>query len=225
MSGALIEVDPNQKNRADAQEAPGAAEKCCRLMRLEIADGRAGKETDAGHRRHRRRQLGRRREIGDDRMNGKVGEIAPQLRRILLQKIAGNVDRDIGLDRRRGAEQDARFAARAAAELDQRAARREERSHGRRILVQQRKLAARRIIFRQAGDLLEQRRPGQIIEIFGRQPFWFRGKAADDIGGEPFGRLGRRRRSQRGLQTPRHRTAQRSNSARRSPLNCQRAEG
>src|SRR4029077_5608048 len=55
------------------------------------------------------------REIGNDRMNGKVGEIAPQLRRILLQEISGNVDRDIGLDRRRGAEQNARLPARPPA--------------------------------------------------------------------------------------------------------------
>ena len=88
-------------------------------------------------------------EIGDHRMHRKMREIAPQLRGVLLQKVAGNIDRHIGLDRGRGAEQDARLLARARAELDQRAARRKQRGDRRRMLAQQRELAARRIIFRQ----------------------------------------------------------------------------
>ena len=75
-----------------------------RLVRLEIADGRAGKEPDPpAMRRKRSRQLGDRGEIGRDRVDGEPREIAAQLGRFLLQILARNVDRHIGFDRRRGA--------------------------------------------------------------------------------------------------------------------------
>ena len=84
-----------------------------RLMRLEIADGRSGKKSDPRPQcggLWNREGLG---EIGDQRIYSEMPEIAPQQRRVLLQEVAGNVDRNIGFHRRRGAEQDARLLARA----------------------------------------------------------------------------------------------------------------
>ena len=107
----------------------------------------------------------------------RCGKSRAQLRRVLLQEVAGNVDRHIGLDGRRRAEQDARLAARAAAELDQRAVRREQRGDRRRMVAQQRELAARRIIFRQIGDALEQRGAGRVVEIFRRKALRLRAQA------------------------------------------------
>ena len=141
-----------------------------RFMRLEIADGRARKEADPRQRRDRGRNFKCAREVGDDGMHGQAREIAPQLRRLALQKVAGNVDGHIGLDRRRGAKQDARLAARTGAEFDQGAIERKQRGDRRRMLTQQRDLAARRIIFRQLRDALEQSGAGEIVEIFRRQP-------------------------------------------------------
>ena len=117
--GVLDQIDADDEDRARAQRVGGMAQEFRRFMRLEIADGRARKEADPRQRRDRRRNFESLREIGDDRMHRQAREIAPQLRRLVLQKVAGNVDRHIGLDRRRGAEQDARLAARAGAELDQ----------------------------------------------------------------------------------------------------------
>ena len=122
-------------------------------------------------------------------------KIAPQLRRVLLQKIAGNIDGNIGLHRRRGAEQNARFSARTRAEFDQRAVRRKQRGDRRRIVPQQRKLAAGRIIFRQLGDALEQRGAGQIVKIFRRQLLRLRRKPGRDVGGEWIGLSDGRRRA------------------------------
>ena len=58
-------------------------------------------------------------EIRHQRMHLEMRKVAAQLRGVLLQEFAGNIDRHIGLDRRRGAEQDARLFARAGAEFDQ----------------------------------------------------------------------------------------------------------
>ena len=80
--------------------------------------------------------VGHRGEIRHDRMNGKMRKIAAQPRRVLLQEISGDVDRNIGLDARRGAQQNARLAARPAAEFDQRRAGRKQRRDGRRMFVQ-----------------------------------------------------------------------------------------
>ena len=146
------------------QKTPG-------LIRLEIADGRAGEEADARQAREMRRYREFLREILDQRMHQKVRQVAAQLRQILLQKVARNIDRNIGLDGRRGAEQDTRLAARPAAEFDQRAAGRKHRGDGRRVILQDADFAARRIIFRQLRDALEQRGALQIVKIFRRQTF------------------------------------------------------
>ena len=219
----LDQVDADHEHRTGAEHCPGMAQEFRRLMRLEIADRRSRKEADARQRRDRRRKVERLREIRDQRMHRKVRKIAAQLRGVLLQEFAGNIDRDIGLDIRRGAEQDARLAARPAAEFDQRTAGRKQRGDGRRMVVQKAKLAARRIIFRQMGDAVEQGGAGGIIKIFRRQPFRLGGEAGDDIGGERSRRPGRLRRAKGGLDV--HVTAQRSYSASRRPVNCQRADG
>jgi hypothetical protein len=53
-------------------------------------------------------------------------KIAAQPRRFLLKKIAGYVDRHIGLDARRRPQKNARLGAGAAAELDKRGAGRKQ---------------------------------------------------------------------------------------------------
>ncbi len=124
--GVLDQIDADDEDRAGAQHGAGMAQKFRRLMRFEIADGRAREKADPRQLCDRRRKLKGLGEIGDQRMHGQMREIAPQLRRVLLQKIAGNIDRNVGFNRRRGAKQDARLLARAAAEFDQRAVRRKQ---------------------------------------------------------------------------------------------------
>ncbi len=182
--GRLDEIDADDEQGSRPEHASGVAQELRRLMRLEIADGRAGEEADPPHAGDRRRQLGGFGEIGGDRIHGKPRQIAAQLRRLLLQIFPRNVDRNIGLDRRRGTDENARLAARSGAELDQGAAWRKQRRHRRRMLAQQSELAARRIIFRQPRDLIEQHRPCRVVEIFRRQPFRLGREAGENIGGK-----------------------------------------
>ena len=118
------------------------------LVVLEIPDGRSWKEADPRQARKRRRHFETDGEIGNDRMDREPREVAAQLRGVLLQEIAGNVDRNVGLYRGRRAEQNARLLARTCTKFEQNAARRKQRSDRRRIIPQQSKLAACRIIFR-----------------------------------------------------------------------------
>ena len=82
----LDEIDADDENCPAAECVGGVAQKLCRLVRLEIADGRSWEETDARQRGNRRRHLEGLGEIGDDRMHGQAREIAPQLRHIVLQE-------------------------------------------------------------------------------------------------------------------------------------------
>ena len=224
--GRLDEIDADDEQRSRPEHARGVAQKLRRLVRLEIADGRAGKEADPPHARKRSRQLGDRGEIGGDRVDGEPRQIAAQLRRFLLQILARNVDRHIGFDRRRRIDENARLAARSGAELDQGAVLREQRRHRRRMLAQKRHLAARRIIFRQPRDLIEQHRPRRVVEVFRRQPFRLGGQAGENVGGEWLERRGYGRRAEHALRTRGHGAAQRPlKSASRRPQNCQRAGG
>ena len=220
----LHQIDADHEQRARAQHAAGVAQEFAGFVRLEIADGGAGKKTDPRQRGDRRRQRERLGEILDQRIDAEMRKIPAQLGGVLLQEIAGNIDRHIGLHRRRGAEQDARLAARAAAEFDQGAVLRKQRGDRRRIVLQNADLAAGRIIFRQPGDAVEQRRAGEVVEIFRRQAFRLRRKTGDNVGRERFVRCGRCR-APRGLDSSSHGFAQCSYSARRKPVNCQRADG
>jgi hypothetical protein len=87
---------------------------------------------------------------------------------VLAQEIARYIDGRVSLDARRGAQENACFAARAAAKLDQRAALRKQRGDLRRVLLQKTELASRRIIFGQLSDAVEQTRAGQVVKIFRR---------------------------------------------------------
>src|SRR5262245_66671699 len=63
----LHQVDPDDQGGAASQHAPGVAQESAGLMRLEIADGRPGKESGMGHLRCRSRQ----RERSEERRVGK----------------------------------------------------------------------------------------------------------------------------------------------------------
>ena len=52
----LHQIDADHEQRARAQHAAGMAQEFARLVRLEIADGRARKEADPRQRGDRRRQ-------------------------------------------------------------------------------------------------------------------------------------------------------------------------
>ena len=66
-----------------AEHAAGMAQERRGLVRLEIADGRAGKEADARQARDRARQPERLGEIGRDRQHRKPRIFVPQLGRLL----------------------------------------------------------------------------------------------------------------------------------------------
>ncbi len=160
-----------------------------------------GKKPVRGHAGDRRRQRKRPGEIGRERQHRKAGMIAGELRRLLLQHLAGNVDRHIGGDRGRGREQQADLAARARPELDERTAGGQEACELASARAQDLELAAGRVIFRERGDLLEQPRAGIVVEILRRKALLPRGEPGEHVaqerrvggcGLDPTGRTGRR---------------------------------
>jgi hypothetical protein len=87
-------------------------------MGLEIAEGRAGKESSASRGGDLGRQgkwLG---EIGFHRQHREARMIAAQLLGLLQQHLRRDVDRHVGGDGRRCGEQNAHLPTRAATELD-----------------------------------------------------------------------------------------------------------
>ncbi len=83
----------------------------CRFVRFEIADRRSREKAHARQRGNKRRQLKCLREIRDERINQQMREVAAELRSVPLQKITGNIDRDIGLNGSRSTEKNARLSA------------------------------------------------------------------------------------------------------------------
>ena len=65
----LHQVDADDQVGAAAEHAAGVAQERAGLVRLEIADGRSGKETGMRHSGDRRRQRERLREVGLDRQH------------------------------------------------------------------------------------------------------------------------------------------------------------
>ena len=102
--GRLDEIDADDEHatRRPASARHGAR-KAAASCGSKLPMVEPGKKPDARHRRKLGRQLGHRGEIRDHRIDRKMRQIAAQLCRILLQEIAGNIDRHIGLDARRGA--------------------------------------------------------------------------------------------------------------------------
>jgi hypothetical protein len=96
------------------------------------------------------------RNIGSHRQHFDLRKIRPQLGRLLLDHFAADIDRHIGGELRRRAQQNARLLARAAAEFDERGASRNEPGDAGGVFLQDAHLAAGRVIFRQVGDALEQ---------------------------------------------------------------------
>ena len=66
----LHQIDADDEGRAAAEDAAGVAQERRRLVRLEIADGRAREESGARQLRDRGRQIERLAEIGGDRKHG-----------------------------------------------------------------------------------------------------------------------------------------------------------
>ena len=163
------------------EHSAGVAQKRAGFVRLEIADGRPGKESGMHHPGRCGRQGEGLREVGFDRQDRKARIVAAKLFRFLDEHLRGNVDRHIGRDRAGGREQDAHLLARAAAEFDKCRARRKKPRHVRRTLAQQLKLATRRVIFGQRGDILEKLRARLVIEIFRREPLRPRRQPGNDV--------------------------------------------
>ena len=124
---------PDRRRRSAPRRRPrmraGATHERARLMRLEIADGRARERSP---RAACARPPPAVRTAGvksaTTGMIGKSRKIAAQPRRVLAQQIAGDIDRHIGRELPARAEQDPHFAARAAAEFDQRGSLRNDRA-------------------------------------------------------------------------------------------------
>src|SRR5580704_7770198 len=112
------EIDADNEDRTVAKNPRRVAKETRRFMRFKIADGRAGKEAGARPLRGFRRRLKHSGEVGGHGVNRKVRKVAAQPGRFLLKKIAGYIDRHIGLDAGRRAQKDACLGARSAAEFD-----------------------------------------------------------------------------------------------------------
>src|SRR3954447_10668480 len=106
----LHKIDAEDEDGARPQHASGMAQERRRIMRLEIANGRAGKESrpsEAGNLWRKAERLG---EIRGDRKHRKARIVAGQFGCLLSQHLRRDVDRHIGSDRWRRIEQDARLS-------------------------------------------------------------------------------------------------------------------
>ena len=173
----LDAVNADDHRRAAAQDAAGLAKEFRRVLRLEIADRRSGKEADARAIADLRRQIEVAREVGRHREHGDLRQVAPHRGCLLREKFRRDIDRHVGGDLRRGIEQDARLFRGAGAELDQRGGERNVGRHRARVARQNTQLGAGRIILGKPRDLLEQVRAGGVIKIFRRKPFRIVGQA------------------------------------------------
>jgi hypothetical protein len=190
--GAVLrQVDAHDEDRSRAEGAAGIAQERARLVRLEIADGRAREEAGARQRRDLRRNVEGLAEIRVDRQHRQLGKLAPQRRRFLLQHFRRDIDRQVGRHMGRGTEHDRSLGLRPAAELDERAAVGQERRNVGRVLLENAELGPRRIVFRKLRDAVEQARAGLIVEILRGQGFLLGCETGDYVGGKRL--LGRMR--------------------------------
>ena len=107
--------------------------------------------------------------VGADRDDGERREIARPARRRLAQRLARDVDRDIGgrrLERVAAAVRTLRLAPLPNSTSWH--ARPDKRGDLAGVLLEDRHLGARRIVFRQLADLLEQRRAARVVEKVAR---------------------------------------------------------
>ena len=95
----LHQIDADDEGRAAAEDAAGVAQERRRLVRLEIADGRAREKPDPRHDLRGVGQFERLGEVGRDRQHRELGIFAAQLRHLLLQELRRNLDRHIGRER------------------------------------------------------------------------------------------------------------------------------
>ncbi len=167
--GVLDEIDADDEGCPRAQHAPGVPQERGRVLRLEVADGRAREKAGPRQAHDRAREPERARKVRGDWQDAQARPIMLQLPGLLPQHLGGNVDRHIGIDRRRRVQQDAHLASRAAAELDERGLRSEHACDVGVVLAQDRQLAARRVVLRKLGNLFEQLRAALVVEILRRQ--------------------------------------------------------
>ena len=99
------QIDPHNQGCAVSQHAPGVAQEGHGFLRLEIPDGRSGKEPGMRHRRRCGGQSERLGEIGLHRKHRKARIVAPKLVRLLNEHLGGDINRNIGRNRRNGRQQ------------------------------------------------------------------------------------------------------------------------
>jgi hypothetical protein len=192
-----------------------------RLVRREIADGRAWKVNDRPRRRTGRAgQCERPCEVGANRKDLDMHEAARQRVGRVAQVGFGNVDGDIGRRRFELLKQESRFNAAAAAVFDQPAVGAQQRRHGLAVTAHDRQLGARRVILGQLADTVEQPRAGLVVEVFARDFLGLGGQAAQHVGAKVVGRR-EVEPGDRLKESLRHGISR----ARRMPVNCQRASG
>ena len=122
----LLQIDANDQNAGRPENSAGMPQEGVGLVRLEIADRRAREKTHMGQARNSCRQVERFGKVRADRQHVQARKIGAQGGCFLLQHLRRNIDRHIGREPQRGAEQDADLCGRAATELDQTGAPRNE---------------------------------------------------------------------------------------------------
>ena len=135
----------------------------------------------------------------------------------MAQIVAGDIQRQIG-PRLCGLQQDAHLAERTGAELHDLGVLAHQRCDFGRMAPQKRGLGAGLVVFRQFADLVEQMRTRRVVEILCADLLGRLGQSRDQGLGEVFN--GRRR-----VVYPGELGVHQISSARRMPLNCQRAAG
>ncbi len=165
----LLQIDADQERTVLAEQPRRVGEKRARLVMAEIADGRAGEESElaaAPRRQGQRRDAG---EVGDEGPDGKPVMALLEPACGFGKELLRHVDRDIGVDRGKRGKQEARLAARSGAELDQHVGVTHLGRDLGAMIGEQRRLHPRRIILLELGDLLEQLRAAGVVEEPARQ--------------------------------------------------------
>src|SRR5919202_4932614 len=178
----LFEVHPDQQTAVRSTHVGDAGQETPRVLRNEVADGRAGVVGDAAYGLTEEvRQFEWGRVVGAHRFNPQPRIRVGQLVGRTLMLLARAVDRHVSSGSLQVIQEDARLGAAAAAILDEQYVGAEQRGDVGAGLAHDARLGARGVVLIELRDLLEQVRAHLVVEQLARQLFLRTPQAAQDL--------------------------------------------
>ena len=166
--GIFLEIDADDHGAARPDLAAGHLEERVRLLRREIADGRAWEVDDPARGAAIRRYCQRVGEIGADGDDAEARKPAQKPLHRRTQRRRRDIDRHVDRGRER-ADKEAGLQAFAAAVFEERRALAGETRDVAQLLLGNRQLGARRVVLAQPADALEELAADGVVEVLGRQ--------------------------------------------------------